>query len=70
MIFKPFGPFTSNYYYHKSGGYNVVAQAMVDCKKQFIDLFVGLSNSMNDSQVLQKSCFYKKIMHQDLLHPD
>jgi hypothetical protein len=34
-------PFVEDYYYHKSGGYSVVAQAVVDCDKQFLDLFVG-----------------------------
>jgi hypothetical protein len=40
-ICKPSKPFVEDYYYHKSGGYSVVAQAMVDCNKQFLDLFVG-----------------------------
>jgi hypothetical protein len=70
VILKPFGPFANNYYYHKSGGYNVVAQAMVDCNKEFIDLFIGLFGSVNDSQVLQKKKIYKKAMYKDLLHLD
>jgi hypothetical protein len=48
-IFKPFDPFAKDYYYHKSGGYCVVTQTMVDCDKQFIDLFVGFLGSVNDS---------------------
>jgi hypothetical protein len=70
VIFKPFKPFANDYYYYKSGGYNVIAQAMVDCNKQFIDLFLGLYGSMNDSWVLQKYSFYNKTMYQNLLHLD
>jgi hypothetical protein len=32
--------------------------------KKIIDLFVGLFGSVNDSQVFQKSSFYKKAMYQ------
>ncbi len=70
VILKPFEPFVSDYYYHKSDGYDIVAQAMVGHNKQFIDLFVGLYGLMNDSHVFQKSSFYKKTMYQNLLHLD
>jgi hypothetical protein len=36
-IVKHLGPFAKNYYFHKTSGYNMVAQAVVDCKKRFID---------------------------------
>lgn len=32
-ILKPSKPFVEDYYYHKSSGYSVVAQAMVHCNK-------------------------------------
>jgi hypothetical protein len=35
--------FLENYYYHKSNGYNLVAQAVVDCKKRFTDVVCGSS---------------------------
>lgn len=38
-IVKPFAYF-KDYYYHKFGGYSVVAQALVDCKNFFIDVQV------------------------------
>jgi hypothetical protein len=41
-IFKP-STYPKDYYYHKCGGYNVVAQAIVDCKKKFIEVFVSFS---------------------------
>lgn len=68
LIFKLFEPFAKDYYYHKSGGYCVVTQTMVDCNKQFLDLFVGSLGSVNDSWMLQKSGLYNKVMHQDLLN--
>jgi hypothetical protein len=30
VISKPFGAFVEDYYYHKIGGYSIVAQAMND----------------------------------------
>jgi hypothetical protein len=53
FIAKPLTPFAKDYYYHKIGGHNFVAQANVDSKKKFIDLFVGLLGSVNDSRVLR-----------------
>jgi hypothetical protein len=32
-ILKPFRHFVNDSYYHKSGGYNVVAQVVMDCNK-------------------------------------
>jgi len=65
---QAFRTFIRDYYYHKSGGYNVVTQTMVDCNKQFIDLFIGSLGSLNGSWMLQKSSLYNKVMHQDLLN--
>lgn len=45
--------FPEDYYYFKKGVYTIVAQAVVDCKKQFTKLFVGLPGSINDSCVLR-----------------
>jgi hypothetical protein len=46
-----------------SGGYNIVAQCVVDNNKKFIDVFVGLLGSLNDSRVLLQSCLYKKVQY-------
>lgn len=32
--------YSKDYYYHKIGGYSVVAQVVVDCKKMFTYVFV------------------------------
>lgn len=56
-IMKPFAYF-EDYYYHKVGEYNVVAQAIINFKKKFIDVFVGLLRSVNDARVLCKSTLY------------
>jgi len=50
-----------NYYYHKLGGYSLVAQVVVDYKKMFIDVFVGFPRNLNDSRVLHKFTLYKKL---------
>jgi len=37
-----------DYYYHKVGGYSIVPQGVVDVKKRFTNIFVGLIRSIND----------------------
>jgi len=60
-ISKPkFGP--TDYYYFKSGGYRLNYQAIVDSKKWFIDLFLGMPSSTNDARCLSWLCFYWKGM--------
>jgi hypothetical protein len=51
VIIKLFEPFAKDYFYYKSGGYNVFAQVVVNNNKQFIDLFVKLLDLVNDSHV-------------------
>jgi hypothetical protein len=68
-ISKP-AQFPEDYYYFKKGAYSIVAQAVVDCKKQFTSIFVGLPGSVNDTRVLRKSALWDHIMHRRLLHPD
>jgi hypothetical protein len=40
--------FPEYYYYHKTCGYSLVAHAIVNYKKRFINVFVGLPISVND----------------------
>jgi hypothetical protein len=47
--------FPEDYYYFKTGGYSIIAQAIVDARKQFRSLFVGLPGSVNDQRILRKS---------------
>jgi hypothetical protein len=42
FILKPQRAFVEDYYYHKIGGYNIMAQCVVDYNKKIIDVFVGL----------------------------
>jgi hypothetical protein len=41
-ISKPKLVFVKDYYYHKSGSYSIVAQVVVDVRRKFINLYVGL----------------------------
>jgi hypothetical protein len=52
-ISKP-SEFPEDYWYFKTGGYSMVAQAVVDAKKQFRSIFVGLPGSINDQRLLRK----------------
>jgi hypothetical protein len=47
-------------YYHKTSKYSIVAQAVVDCNKRFIYVFVALPSSVNGSRVFCKFAVYKK----------
>lgn len=40
--------FPEDYYYYKTGEYTIVAQVVIDSKKNFTQLFVGLPGSIND----------------------
>jgi hypothetical protein len=44
--------FVVNDYSFKSKGYNMQLQAIVNPKKQFLDVFVGMPSSLNDAWVL------------------
>lgn len=52
-----------DYFYFKSGGYTLNCQAVVDSDKRFLDLFLGMPGSTNDSRVLRRSSLYHKGMH-------
>jgi hypothetical protein len=51
-ISKPKFAFVKDYYYHKMGGYSIVAQAIVDVRRRFINIYVGLLGNINNFQVL------------------
>lgn len=57
-IAKPIGVFLEDYYYHTTEGYTIVAQAMVDNQKRFLDTYVGLLGNVNDLHVLKKYGLY------------
>lgn len=49
-----------DYYYFKSGGYSMNCQAVVDSSKRFLDLYVGMPGSTNDSRMLRRSTLFCK----------
>jgi hypothetical protein len=56
-ISKPKFAFVKDYYYHKMGGYSIVAQAIVaqaivDVRRKFINIYIGLLGNINNFQVL------------------
>jgi hypothetical protein len=45
-IIKPqVGAFAKNYYYHKTRGYSIVAQVIINCNKKNYEQFCGPSNT-------------------------
>jgi hypothetical protein len=47
-----------DYFYFKSGGYSMQCQAVVDKKKRFLDIYVGMPGSTNDCRMLKCSTLY------------
>ncbi len=55
LIVKPQGSYEEDKYYHKTCGYSIVVQAIVDCDKKFLDVVMfDFLGSVNDSQILHK----------------
>lgn len=59
----------ADYYYFKSGGYTINCQAVVDSEKRFLDLYVGMPGSTNDSRMLRRSSLYQLAMTETLMDP-
>ena len=57
---------SSDYYYFKLGGYTINCQAVVDSKKRFLDMYVGMPGSTNDSRMLRRSTLYHRGQHRRL----
>jgi hypothetical protein len=67
-ISKPrVGP--EDYFYFKSHGYTLNCQAVVDGRKVFLDLFLGMPGSTNDARVLRRSSLYQLAMRGELFPP-
>jgi hypothetical protein len=69
QISKPKTIYLEDYYYHKIGGYSIVVQTIIDCKKKFIDICVGLPSNNNDFKVLHMFALYKHVQNQGLFDP-
>jgi hypothetical protein len=60
--------YAEDYYYFKTSGYSVVGQAIVDQRKCFRDLYVGLPGSVNDQRVLRRSSLFHHVRDRRLMH--
>jgi hypothetical protein len=58
-ISKPL-EYPEDYWYFKTGAYSMVAQAVVDIKKMFISVYVGLPSSVNDQRILRRSGLWQE----------
>jgi hypothetical protein len=68
-ISKP-SAFPEDYWYYKTGAYSMVAQAVVDVKKLFTNIYVGLLGSVNDQRVLRRSGLWQEVVHRGLMSAD
>jgi len=51
-IIKPqVGGFAKKYYYHKTRGYSIVAQVIINCNKTIMNNFLGLQTLKGIAQV-------------------
>lgn len=55
-----------DYYHFKSGGYTMNCQAVVDSKKRFLDLYIGMPGSTHDMRVLRRSSLYRMALYENL----
>jgi hypothetical protein len=64
FVIKLYGVFLENDFYHKTRGYNIGVQIVVDIKKQFIDVYVyvGLP-SVNNYHVFKKIGLYQQALN-------
>jgi len=60
--------FAGDYYTFKSKAYSMQLQAIVDHKKRFLDIFVCMHGSMNNSKMLRLLSIYQKATLGDLFH--
>ncbi len=66
-ILKFQGAFVKDYYYHKTRGYSIITQVVVNCNIFFINLFVGHPRSVKDSKVLHTFVLYTQAQYNDCL---
>jgi hypothetical protein len=57
---KPKISFAKKYNYLKTSRYSITAQVVVNSKKIFVDVYIGLLGFVNDSRVLQKNSLHSK----------
>lgn len=67
-IRKPRSLYLEDYFYYKIGGHTIVVQAVIDSKKRFTNLFVGMLGSANDQRILQRSGLYSNVVQRRILN--
>ncbi len=70
IILKPIIFFLQDYYYHTTSEYSIVVQVIVDCKKTFVDVCVGLPNNVNESKILHRFVLCCCGQYQNLFDPN
>jgi hypothetical protein len=59
--------YPEDYWYFKTGAYSMVAQAVVNVKKMFTSIYVGLPGSVNDQRVLRRSGLWHEVVNRGLM---
>jgi hypothetical protein len=54
--------FVTSYYSFISKAYSMQLQTIIDHRKQFLDVFMGMLGSMNDARVIHLSLIYLKLI--------
>jgi hypothetical protein len=62
--------FPEDYWYFKTRAYSMVAQAVVDSKKIFTNVYVGLPGFVNDQRVLRRSGLWQQLVRGGLMGTD
>lgn len=58
----------AKYYYFKSDGYTLHCQTIVNSDKRFLDLYLRMLDSTNDSRMLRRSFLYNSMaIHKNLM---
>jgi hypothetical protein len=68
-ISKP-ANYAEDYWYFKTGAYSMVTHVVVDLKKMFTSIYVGLPGSVNDQRILRRSGLWHEVMDRGLLSAD
>lgn len=55
------------YYYFRYGGYTMNCQAVVDSDKRFLDLYLEIHGSRNNSHLLRRLSLYHLAIHGNLM---
>jgi hypothetical protein len=67
-ICKPFLGL-EDYFFFKTSGYSIQMQAVINRRKKFLDVAVGMHGSIHDSRMLRRSSLYQQAEKGTLLDP-